>query len=53
VRLKWRGAAGSAGTRRQGAAGGGAEQQRKHRGRAERKTMRTWLEFFKSARAPL
>jgi hypothetical protein len=53
VRLKRRGAAGSAGAHRQGAAGGGAEQQRKQRGRGERKTMRTWFEFFKSARTSL
>jgi hypothetical protein len=53
VRLKRRGAAGSAGARWQGVAGGGAEQQRKQRGRGERKMMRTWLGFFKSARTPL
>jgi hypothetical protein len=53
VRLKRRGAAGSAGARRRGAAGGGAEQQRKQRGRGDRKMMRTWLEFFKSARTPV
>jgi hypothetical protein len=53
VRLKWRGAAGSAGACQRGAAGGGAEQQRKQRGRGERETTRTWLEFFKSARTPL
>jgi hypothetical protein len=53
VRLKWRGAAGSAGAHRRRVAGGGAEQQRKQRGRGERKTMRTWLEFCKSSRTPL
>jgi hypothetical protein len=53
VRLKRRGAAGSARARRRGAAGCGAEQQRKQRGRGERNMMRTWLEFFKSARTPL
>jgi hypothetical protein len=43
VKLKRRGAAGSEGARQRGAASGGAEQQRKQRGRGERKMTRTSL----------
>jgi hypothetical protein len=53
VGLERRGAAGSVGARRRGAAVSGVEQQGKQRGRGERKTMRTSLYFSKRARGAL